>query len=187
MPGFITQLLLRWRGGDAEAGAELFEAMYQELHRIAARSMSGERSGHTLQPTALVHELYLRMIAGSEVEWNNRAHFLAIAARQARRLLVEHARKRSSQMIRVVAGEGFDLPALADRDVIQVDEALEELRKVDCRAAGVIELRFFGGLKEDETAAALNISTTTVKRDWAFGRAWLLDYLRGRPKEGETP
>jgi RNA polymerase sigma factor (TIGR02999 family) len=175
----VTGLLVKWRGGDREAAAKLFEAMYGELHRIAARFMRGERSGHTLQPTALVHELYLRLLSGSPVEWQDRAHFLAVAARQARRLLVEHARRRSSSAVKVPVGEGFDLPALADRDVLAVDEALDELRKVDERVASVIELRFFGGLEEDEVAAVLAISASTVKRDWTYGRAWLIDFLRG--------
>jgi RNA polymerase sigma factor (TIGR02999 family) len=179
MPEPITQLLQRWRGGDQRAGTILFDAMYHDLRRIAASSMRGERSGHTLQPTAMVHELYLRMIGGFEVDWRDRAHFLAVAARQVRRMLVEHARKRSSRMVKVSLAESGETPAPADRDVIEVDLGLDELRKVDERAARVIELRFFGGLTESEVAVALNISETTVKRDWTFGRAWLLDYLRG--------
>jgi RNA polymerase sigma factor (TIGR02999 family) len=189
MPEPITQLLQRWRGGDEKAGAALFAAVYQDLRRIASRSMRGERSGHTLQPTALVHELYLRMIGGLEVDWRDRAHFLAVAACQTRRMLVEHARKRSSRMLKVSLEEGGQFAEPADRDVIEVDSALEELRKVDERAAGVIELRFFGGLTEREIALALGVSETTVKRDWTFGRAWLLDYLRGSPpgQEEKTP
>src|SRR5262245_2961174 len=109
----ITILLARWRDGDAGAGAELFDATYRELHRIAARSMRGERPGHTWQPTALVHELYLRLIGSSPVEWKSRAHFLAVAAQQARRLLVDHARKRSFRAVKVTVGEGFDLPDIA--------------------------------------------------------------------------
>jgi RNA polymerase sigma factor (TIGR02999 family) len=178
MPEPITQLLRRWRQGDQAAAPVLFDAMYRDLRRIAARSMRGERTGHTLQPTALVHELFLRMAAGLEVDWQDRAHFLAMAARQARRILVEHARKRSSQMLKVSLTAELDMAEAADRDVIQVDQGLDELRKVHERAAAVIELRYFGGLTEREIAAALDISETTVKRDWTFARAWLLNYLR---------
>jgi RNA polymerase sigma factor (TIGR02999 family) len=175
----ITHILRRWRDGDEKAGPVLFEAMYEDLRRIASREMRGERTGHTLQPTALVHELFLRMMGGLEVDWQDRAHFLAVAARQARRFLVEHARKRSSRMVKVSLSEEREIPDAADRDVIEVDQGIDELRKADQRAANVIELRYFGGLTEREIAAALNISETTVKRDWTFGRAWLLDYLRG--------
>jgi RNA polymerase sigma factor (TIGR02999 family) len=175
----ITQLLHRWNEGDRQAAAELFEAMYHELHRIAGRSMRAERPEHTWQPTALVHELYLRFLAGSPVEWKNRAHFLAMAARQARRLLVEHARRRSFNAVKVQLGDRFDLPDLIDRDVLAVHEGLDELEKFDARSARVIELRFFGGLDEDAVAEVLGISPSTAKRDWAFGRAWLIDYLRG--------
>jgi len=179
MPQPITLLLKRWRGGDEAAGAELFDAMYRDLRRIAARSMREERSGHTLQPTALVHELYLRMIGNAAVDWQNRAHFLAVAARNLRRILVEHARKRSSQVMRVPIDDAGAPADPADRDVIEVDRGLDELKRVDDRAAAVIELRFFGGLTEAETAVAMGVSESTVKRDWVFGRAWLLDYLRG--------
>jgi DNA-directed RNA polymerase specialized sigma24 family protein len=122
-----------------------------------------ERSGHTLQPTALVHELYLRMIGGSPVDWQNRAHFLAVAARNFE--------------------AGFEPSRAVDRDVLEVDRGLDELEKVDERAADVIELRFFGGLMEAKTAEVLGTSESTVKPDWTFGRAWLLDYLRGEPKK----
>ena len=176
MPEPITQILRRWREGDEAAGAVLFEAMYPDLRRIASNAMRDERTGHTLQPTALVHELYLRMVGGLEIDWQDRAHFFALAARQTRRILIEHARRRSSGMVKVSLSE---TPEAADRDVIEVDLGIDELRKADERAANVIELRYFGGLTEREIAAALNISETTVKRDWAFGRAWLLDYLRG--------
>ena len=148
-----------------------------ELHRIAARHMRSERQDHTLQPTALVSELFLRLNSG-KVDWKDRAHFLAVAARQSRFILVDHARKRSSNAVKVALGEGFDLADASDRDVMAVDEGLAELQKVDERSAQVIEMRFFGGLQEEEIGEALGISVSTVKRDWVFGRAWLIDYLK---------
>jgi RNA polymerase sigma-70 factor, ECF subfamily len=173
----ITQLLIRWRGGDGQAGEDLFRDVYDELHRIAVRHMSRERDDHTLQPTALVSELFLHLNSG-QVDWKDRAHFLAAAARHARFILVDHSRKRSSKVLKVQVDEGIELPSLSDRDVVAVDDGLNELQKEDARAAMVIEMRFFGGMKDDEIAEALQISRSTVKRDWVFGRAWLLDYLR---------
>lgn len=173
----VTQLLIRWRAGDSQAGEVLFQDVYEELYRIAVRHMARERDGHTLQATALVSELFLHLNSG-QVDWKDRAHFLAAAARHARFILVDHSRKRSSKILKVAVDEGIDLPSLADRDVLQVDEGLSELEKVDPRSASVIEMRFFGGMQDAEIGEALNISRSTVKRDWVFGRAWLLDYLR---------
>jgi RNA polymerase sigma factor (TIGR02999 family) len=175
----VTQLLLKWRAGDAQAGEVLFQDVYDELHRIAVRHMSREREGHTLQATALVSELFLHLNSG-KVDWKDRSHFLAAAARQARFILVDHSRKRSSKVLKVAVDEGIDLPSLSDRDVVAVDDGLKELEKVDPRSATVIEMRFFGGMHDEEIAEALEISRSTVKRDWVFGRAWLLDYLRQR-------
>lgn len=154
--------------------------MYAELHRIAEIQMSRERSGHTLRPTALVNELYLRMIRGVNVDWHDRAHFCAVAAQNIRRILVEHARKLQAARrngIKVPLEEIFELGAEPDQDILRVDEALDALGKVDERAARGIEMRYFGGLTEEEIGAALAISVSTVKRDFTFGRAWMLKYL----------
>jgi RNA polymerase sigma-70 factor, ECF subfamily len=173
-------LLRNWRDGDSEAGKQVMEEMYTQLHRMAGLQMSRERSEHTLQATALVNELYLRMVRGAGVDWQDRAHFLAVAARQLRRILVDHARKKGAARrdgVRV-AIDGFDVPAAEGMDVLDIDRALDELGQVDERVMSVIECRYFGGLTEDETAAALNISTATVRRDQAFGKAWIVRRLQ---------
>lgn len=178
--GDITVLLHRWRAGDREAGDAVMQQMYAELHRIAEIQMSRERADHTLRPTALVNELYLRMIRGVNIDWHDRAHFCAVAAQNIRRILVEHARKLQAARrsgIKVPLDQIFDLGAVPDQDILRVDEALEELAKADERASRGIELRYFGGLTEEEIAAALEVSVSTVKRDFTFGRAWMLKYL----------
>jgi len=171
----VTILLQKWRRGDADAGNQVMELMYQQLHRMAGRQMGMERTEHTLQATALVSELYLRMVKGANVDWQDRAHFLAVAARQLRRILVDHARKRGASRrsgVRVTVDD-MELPVAPDQDVLEVDRALEDLARVDERAMKVIECRYFGGLTEEETAAALGISGPTVRRDQTFGRAWI--------------
>lgn len=178
----LTALLLRWRSGDTGAGAELFALTYDNLRRLASTYMKSESSGHTLQPTALVHELYVRLTAGSPVDWQNRAHFFGVAARQLRRLLIDHARARNAQgrgggLMMVELDEALDAGIGKEQALLDLDEALQRLEKLDPRIAHLIELRFFAGLTMEEAAEVLSVSLATVKRDWAFARAWLLRAL----------
>jgi RNA polymerase sigma-70 factor, ECF subfamily len=176
--GELTTLLQRWAGGDRNAGEEALERSYAELRRLAAHYLSLERPGHTLQPTALVHEMYLRL-ERSAVEWADRKHFFVVVAGQMRRILVDHARARAARPGggRVDLGEA-DRPELPrDADLLALDEALERLRELDERAASAVELRYFGGFTEAEAASILGVSVATLKRDWEFARAWLLKRL----------
>ena len=183
----MTGLLRAWRGGDEEAGKELMVRVYQDLRRLAASQLRGERPGHTLQATALVHELYLRLFSGDPPDWQDRAHFLAVAARQLRHIVLDHVRRRSA-LKRGGPNVRVDLEAVAQRDisldgrVLELDDALRRLEHLDARAASVVELRFFGGMSEKEIASALDVSVATVKRDWTFARSWLQLRL-----EGTTP
>jgi RNA polymerase sigma factor (TIGR02999 family) len=182
-PHQVTTLLLDWRQGDAAAGDRFMGVVYNELRRIAARCLHAERPDHTLQPTALVHELYLRLFAsGDPITWQNRAHFFAVASQTLRRILVDHARanraeKRGGGQIKLslTAAQGW----LDDRneDFLALEESLGRLERLQPRAAQVVELRFFGGLQEDEVAEVLGIAPITVKRDWKFARAWLMSQL----------
>jgi RNA polymerase sigma factor (TIGR02999 family) len=178
-PSDVTALLLAWRGGDQSVGERLLPAIYAELHRQAERAMRREASEHTLQPTALVHEAYLRLVDQSRVEWRNRAHFFGVAAQLMRRILVDHARarlaaKRGGDVQRMTLSDA-DAPADADEgvDVLALHEALESLTKLDPRQARLVELRYFTGLTIEETAEALELSPATVKREWMVARAWL--------------
>ena len=178
----ITRLLFEWRSGDKDAAARLIELVYRELRAMASRQMRRERGEHTLQTTALVHEAYIRICGAAPIEWHSRAHFFAIAAQQLRRVLVDHARRFRSEK----RGGGKVCATLFDSDeaawplderLLAVDEALAKLETLDRRAAKVIELRFFGGLTETEAAETLEISITTLKRDWDFARSWLAAQL----------
>ena len=176
--GALTGLLLAWRDGNDDALGQLVPALEGELRRLARRYMRGERAGHTLQATALVNEAYMRLIDVRRVNWQNRAHFLAMAARVMRRILVEAARakgyrKRGGGAVRVTFNESLPVAAALEHDLVALDDALDALAKVDERKSRVIELRFFGGLNIEETAAVLNVSPDTVKRDWRLARAWL--------------
>jgi RNA polymerase sigma factor (TIGR02999 family) len=188
-PASLTQLLGLWRNGDQEAGNRLFTAAYGELRRLAAWHLQQESPGHTLQATALVHELYLKLFGGQSIAWQDRAHFFAVAAQQMRRLLIDHARarlaeKRGGGQVRVTQTGAEDLAAPWEEDVTALHEALDRLAALDPRSAQVVELRFFAGLTEREAAEVAGISLATVKRDWDFGRAWLLKELRaGRSGE----
>jgi RNA polymerase sigma-70 factor (ECF subfamily) len=178
----VTALLQDWRRGNQIAGKELFELMQPELRRIASGYMQRERSGHTLQPTALVNELFLKLIGGASVEWQDRAHFLAIASQQLRRILVDHARehqakKRGGEWQATTLVEQSTAARPFEEDLLDLHHALDELSALDPRAAQVIELRYFGGLTEKESAEVLRISVATLKRDWEAGRAWLIDRL----------
>jgi RNA polymerase sigma-70 factor (ECF subfamily) len=177
--GEVTTLLRAWSEGDADAFERVLPLVYQELHRMAARYLLGERSTISLQPTALVNELCVRLLGWSPVTWQNRGHFFGVSARMMRRVLVDIARRRRAERrggpgaVRVPL-DAIDVPANEPgADVLAVDAALEMLALEDPRKAQVVELRFFGGLSIDETAEVLGISVRTVHTDWAFARAWL--------------
>jgi len=175
----ITEMLKAWRFGDAGAFDRIAPLVYAELRRMAGRYMQRENAGVTLQPTALVNEVYLRMVDVKAVEWNDRAHFFAIAAQMMRRILVDAARargagKRGGGAVRLNLNESIDGVWARDNQLVRLDAALEALAKFDARRAKVVELRFFGGLSVEETAEVLKISPQSVMRDWKLARAWLL-------------
>ena len=182
-----TELLLAWRGGDEAALTALLPLVHDELKRMARRHMAGERPGQTLQATALVNEAFLRLVDVRRVNWQNRAHFLAMVARLMRRVLVDAARarqaeKRGGEMVRVTFVEELAGGTDPAAELVNLDEALEALAQLDPRKGKVVELRFFGGLSLEEIAETLGVSTKTVMRDWDFARAWLQRELqRERP------
>jgi RNA polymerase sigma factor (TIGR02999 family) len=182
----MTTLLMDWRNGNKEAGDRLMAKAYQQLKRISAHHMQRERRDHTLQGTALVHELYLRLFGGATVDWKDRAHFVAVASQQLRRILVDHARgvhaeKRGGDRIKISLTQANGWAAdQQEEDLVDVDEALRELEELDPRVGKVVELRFFGGLTAPEAAEVLGISLTTLKRDWEFARTWLKSRLMPR-------
>jgi RNA polymerase sigma factor (TIGR02999 family) len=185
----ITELLQEWRRGDEQALEKLTPRVYRELHRAAKGCMRSERNGHTLQTTALINELYLRLTVLQEIDWQNRAHFFAVCARQMRRILTDQARARQSHK----RGGGAQLvsldiaPAVSAKpqpEVLAVDGALNALAKVDPRKSQVVELRFFGGLSVEETAEVLKVSPDTVVRDWKLAKAWLLRELSQEKLDG---
>src|SRR5229473_2002568 len=180
----ITTLLKAWSGGDPAALERLAEQVYPELRLMARRYMKNERPGNTLQATALVHEVYLRLVDVTKVEWRERAQFFAMAAQMMRRILVEAARARASQKRggmapKVNIDETAVLSPAPDRSILALDEALTAFSRLAPRQAKVVELRYFGGLTEEEIVAALDISPRTVRRDWDLARAWLLQELNG--------
>jgi RNA polymerase sigma factor (TIGR02999 family) len=184
-PADITRLLLAWGNGDGEALGSLMPLVYEELHRTAERYMRRERPGHTLQATALVNEAYVKLIDSSRVRWEDRAHFFAVAAQLMRRILVDFARRRHKQKRggaweRVTFAEDLVGGTEQQPELVALDEALQDLSKLDPRKAHVVELRFFGGLSLEETAEVLEVSPDTVGRDWSAARAWLLRELRRR-------
>jgi len=179
----VTHLLARWKDGDEAALEQLVPIVHDELRRLAQRQMVRENPGHTLQPTALVNEAYLRLVNLTQMQWQNRAHFFAMAARLMRRILVDFARSRGYQKRGGGAKQVSFTHALAvaegqPTDVVALNDALDALAQVDERKSQVVELRFFGGLSIEETAEVLSISRETVKRDWKFAKMWLLRYLR---------
>lgn len=187
--GSVTGLLVAWGKGDEAALNQLVPLVEQELHRIARRCMAGERAGHSLQATALVNEAYLRLIDTQQVNWQDRAHFLAMSARLMRRILVDRARskgyqKRGGGAVKVTFTEALPVANERGHDLIALDDALVALSAVDPRKSKVIELRFFGGLTVEETAAILEVSAETVMRDWKFAKAWLLREMRGSGTPG---
>jgi len=182
----VSRLLKDWREGDCEAMERLIPIVYAELRRLAAHYLRAERPDHTLQPTALVHEAYLRLVAHGRRDWQNRAHFFAVAAETMRALLVDHARarlavRRGGGMTRVELAAGAAAGPGESPDILALDAALERLARRDARQARVVELRYFGGLSNEEVAQVLGISERTVKREWALARAWLYAELRRRP------
>jgi RNA polymerase sigma factor (TIGR02999 family) len=185
----VTALLLEWGRGDKAALDRLAPLIYDELHRKAERHMRSERGEHTLQPTALVNEAFLRLVDQQRVAWQNRAHFLAIASRQMRRILVDHARARQSKKRRSSARVTFDeagTPATEKpADVLALEDALQRFAELDERKSRVVECRVFGGMTIEETAAALGVSTGTVITDYRAARAWLLKELRRDSHPGE--
>jgi RNA polymerase sigma factor (TIGR02999 family) len=185
----VTQLLKAWRGGDERALEQLAPVVESELRRLARLQLSKEGPGHLLQPTALVNELYLRLIDWNAVDWQDRTHFFAVASKIMRRVLVNHAvarrrQKRGGDAILVSLSEAGGAPDRSE-DLLALDEALAALEKIDSRKSRLVELRFFGGLAASETAAVLGVSERTVHREWDLARAWLFRELsRRRP---ETP
>jgi len=178
----ITGILADVSQGDTLASEKLLPLVYGELRRLAAAYFARERPDHTLQPTALVHEAYLRLVSQSNSEWQNRAHFFGMAANMMRRILVDHARKRAAlkhggQKTRIALEDVVSFPQPEPLDLVAVDDALDELAGLDSVQGRIVELRFFGGLTIDETADVLGISPSTVKREWAMARAWLFDKL----------
>jgi RNA polymerase sigma factor (TIGR02999 family) len=183
----VTQLLLAWGKGDMRAFEALMPQVRHELHRLAVRYMASERPGHVLQATALINEAYLRLVDWKDVQWKDRAHFFAVAAKMMRRVLTDHARnrdraKRGGHAVRVSLTDALNQPAAEDADVLALDDALEQLEQIDPRKSRIVEMRFFGGLSLEETAAALDVSVATVRRDWSLARAWLSRELRKTPR-----
>jgi RNA polymerase sigma-70 factor (ECF subfamily) len=179
----MTTLIAELRRGDAAAKEELITLVYPELHRIAAHYMRQERPGHTLRTTGLVNEMYLRLFGEAQADWQSRAHLFAAVAREMRHILVDYARARNAQKrfdrrLAISLSEVDVASAEPSEDVLALDEALTQLESIDPRASRVVELRYFSGLSERETAEALGVSLSTLKRDWTFARAWLLDRLK---------
>ena len=180
----VTQLLKAWTAGDQKALEKLTPLVYAQLHRVAQHYMAGQRPGHTLQTTALVNEVYLRLVDCGRVNWQDRAHFFAVSAQLMRRILIDFARSRGYRK------RGGGLPQLSleeapsvcnepDANIIALDDALKALAEVDARKSRVVELRFFGGLSIEETASVLGVSVETVGRDWKLAKMWLLHELSG--------
>jgi RNA polymerase sigma factor (TIGR02999 family) len=175
--GTISQLLRAWGRGDEQAREDLVPLVYQELRRRASAYLRRERPDHTLQPTSLVHEAYIRLMAQTRVSWLNRAQFFALAAQLMRRILVDHARERQAGKrpggIRVTFDEGLGAVPPPDCELLMLDDALRDLARLDPRQAEIVELKYFGGLSEPEVAAVLSLSRATVTREWQSARAWL--------------
>jgi len=181
-PSEITQQLIAWSNGDESALERLIPVVYRELRRMADHYLRGERAEHSLQPTALVHEAYLRLIDQTKVEWHNRAHFFGVAAQMMRRILIDHAKakhrlKRGGTATRVSLEDTSVITGERASELVALDEALLELAKIDERKSRIVELRYFGGLSVEETAQVLGISDKTVMRDWNLAKAWLYQQL----------
>ncbi len=185
----VTSLLQAWGRGDEEALQKLMPLVYEQLHAAAHRYMAGERRGHTLQTTALIHEAYLRLVDIRHIKWQDRAHFFAVCAQLMRRILIDFARsrgyqKRGGAARQVNFDDGMFVTAQPDFNLVAVDEALNRLAEVDARKSKVVELRFFGGLGVKETAEVMKVSADTVMRDWKLAKVWLLRELSGGAHNG---
>ena len=183
----VTQLLVAWGKGDQHAFDALMPEVRKELHRLAAHYMAEEPPGHDLQPTALINEAYLRLVDWKNIQWADRAHFFGMAANMMRRVLVDYARsrdrlKRGGEAIQVSFTEAANVPVPQSADVLALDKALRELEKIDSRKSQIVEMRFFGGLSQEETSEALHVSVATVRRDWSLARAWLARELKKKSK-----
>jgi RNA polymerase sigma factor (TIGR02999 family) len=184
----VTQLLQAWSAGEQGAVDKLMPLVYRELHRLAQRYMAQERTGHTLQPTALVNEAYLRLVDGGKVSFQNRAHFFGVSAQLMRRILVEFARrhgslKRGGEVQRVSLEESLVVYGERGADLVALDDALRALAAIDARRSKVVELRFFGGLTVEETAEVLKVSPETVMHDWKLAKVWLLREMSGEKRD----
>ena len=191
--GEVTQLLAQASSGDAVARATLFDVLYRELRRLAEGAMRAERANHTLQPTALVHEAFLRL-AGNQGRFENRAHFLGVAASAMRRVLVDHARGRNAHkrghgatLVTVSDLDALPQAAAEEVDLVVLDDALSRLAALDARQGQIVELRFFGGLSVEETAALIGVSERTIKREWQMSRAWLRREMSRPAAESPAP
>lgn len=187
-PDNVTGLLQAWSAGDPDAGDQLVPVVYAELRRLAGAHLRRERKDHTLQPTALVNEAFIRLIDVRQVHWKNRAYFFGAASQMMRRILVDHGRrrqaaKRDGGVTRVELGEAVGATEPRDVDLLALDAALDRLATLDARQSELVVLRFFGGLTLDEAAEVMHISTGTVKRDWTTARAWLHRELVGEPHD----
>ena len=181
--GNVTELLVAWSAGDATALEKLTPLVYDQLHRSARRYISGERPGHPLQATALVNEAYLRLVDSNRMDWQNRAHFFAVSAQMMRRILVDFSRSRRSEkhggnLHHTALDEALVVGGGNDPDLVALDDALNALAAMDARKAQVVEMRFFGGLSEQEISSVLKISVDTIQRDWKSARAWLYGQLQ---------
>jgi RNA polymerase sigma factor (TIGR02999 family) len=185
LQGEVTQLLRKWSSGDEKARDQLIPVVYKELQRLAHYHLRRESGGHTLQTTALVHEVYLRLCGQHELRWEDRAHFFAVAARMMRRILVDYARrqgseKRGGSVIRTPLDDVLAIPLRQGTDLVALDDAMEQLHALDARKCQVVEMRFFVGLSAKEIAIALGTTEATVRRDWTIAKAWLYRYLEGK-------
>jgi RNA polymerase sigma-70 factor (ECF subfamily) len=187
LPEEVSKLLTAWTDGDQGALEKLTPIVYNELHRLARYYMAGERTGHSLQTTALVNEAYMRLTDYKRMRWENRAHFFAVSAQLMRRILVDHARRRNLKRgagVQHVSLEDTALVGERDEDMVALDDALHALARFDSRKSQVVELRFFGGLSVEETAEVLRVSAVTVMRDWSSARAWLYREMKGEIPHG---
>jgi RNA polymerase sigma factor (TIGR02999 family) len=184
-PAEVTELLRRWSRGDVAARESLVPLVYDELRRLARYYLASQRSDHTLQSTAIVHEAYLRLAGRDTVHWENRGHFFAVAAQLMRRILVDHARKRNAAkrggaQLTLLVDEAVEPSSQRELDLVALDDALKALAELDARQSRIVELRFFGGLSIEDTSRLLEISPATVKREWSTARAWLYEEISGR-------
>jgi RNA polymerase sigma factor (TIGR02999 family) len=182
----VTQLLANWSQGDQGALDKLMPLVYGELRRLASSHLRRERSNHTLQSTALVHEAFMRLVNQQDVQWRNRAHFYAIAAQMIRRILVDyarsqHAEKRGSGAVKLALDDAMAVPQQADMDLLGLNDALHQLAELDARQSRIVELRFFAGLSIEETAEVMNLSPASIKREWNTARAWLFREMTRHP------